>query len=98
MSSQVTQNKCQENKNRNLASKIVEEMEDHEDDVYLASGTDLTDVEGSIPGLALSFMKWALESFDFEYLLLTEDSTFVAINKVVPISFMLTTSVLNYVP
>ena len=77
---QSTQNKCQENKIRNLGAKIVEEMEDHEDDVFFAPG--LVDVEDSNPGLALSFMKWISEEWDFEYLLLAEDNSFVAINKV----------------
>ena len=57
-------------------------MEDHEDDVFFAAGSDLLDVEGSYPALALSFMKWISEEKDFEYLFLTEDTSFVAINKV----------------
>jgi hypothetical protein len=44
-----------------LAAKIVEEMEDNEDDVFFASGTDLVDVDASSPGTALAFMAWALE-------------------------------------
>jgi hypothetical protein len=36
-------------------------MEDNEDDVFFASGTDLVDVDASIPGTALAFMAWALE-------------------------------------
>ncbi len=61
VSAQATQNKCEENRNRNLAAKIVEEMEDNEDDVFFASGTDLVDVDASSPGTALAFMAWALE-------------------------------------
>ena len=82
VSAQSTQNKCQENKIRNLGLKIVEEMEDHEDDVFFAAGSDIVDVDSSIPGLALAFMKWISEEWDFEYLLLTEDISFVNINKV----------------
>ena len=82
VSSQTTQNKCQENKILNLGAKIVEEMEDHEDDVFFTPGSDLIDVEGSKPAMALSFMKWISQEKDFEYLFLTEDTSFVAINKV----------------
>jgi hypothetical protein len=57
-------------------------MEDHEDDVFFAAGSDIVDVDSSIPGLALAFMKWISEEWDFEYLLLTEDISFVNINKV----------------
>ena len=88
VSAQAVQNKCQENRNQNLAAKIVEEMEDNEDDVFFASGSgsgtgfELPDVNASVPGMALSFMSWALEELDFEYLFLTEDSSFVAVDKV----------------
>ena len=57
-------------------------MEDHEDDVFFTPGSDLIDVEGSKPAMALSFMKWISQEKDFEYLFLTEDTSFVAINKV----------------
>ena len=57
-------------------------MEDHEDDVFFSPGSDLIDVEGSKPAMALSFMKSISQEKDFEYLFLTEDTSFVAINKV----------------
>jgi hypothetical protein len=31
-------------RNRNLGAKIVEELEDHEDDVFVASGSDLVSI------------------------------------------------------
>ena len=120
-SQKVTQNRCQENKNKNIAAKLVEEYEDFDDDVFVA--TDLTDTNDSLSGALLTFIQWLsdgtedsiIESsnnigeqsngyknflyttlssiinrysrhnpINFNYLLITNEESFIAIDQVLP--------------
>ncbi len=80
VNSRETQNKCQRNKNRNLASKIVEELEDY-DDLHLVPG--VLDTEEERPRALLAFLQTALERHDFEYLVVTDDESFLAADQIV---------------
>ena len=74
-----TQNKCQENKNRNWAGKLVEEAEDF-DDVHFVP--DVTDVTENAPRALLRFLRWLVETHDFDHLLITNDEAFLAVDAV----------------
>ena len=67
-----TQNRCQENKNKNIAAKLVEEYEDFDDDVFVA--TDLTDTNDSLSGALLNFIQWLSDG--------TEDTTVESSNNI----------------
>ncbi len=75
VNSRETQNKCQRNKNRNMASKIVEELEDY-DDLHLVPG--VLDTEEARPAALLGFLEHALERFDFDFVVVTDDEAFLA--------------------
>ena len=65
-------------------TKLVEEMEDNEDDIFLAP--DLTDSDSGAALSVISYIQWLLTSSqspmpDFDYLLITQDSSFVAVDK-----------------
>lgn len=79
-----TQNKCQENKNRNMATRLVEELEDNEDDIYLA--TELTDTGENAPLAILSFLEYLSSGRSpmpyYDYILITEDSAFLALDQI----------------
>ena len=114
------QNKCQENKNKNIAAKLVEEYEDYDDDVFIAS--DLVDTDENLSAALSTFIQWLSEDVDnnnnldnnspgqgrntknllssifnsivnhysrhtpinFNYLLITSDESFVAIDQILP--------------
>ena len=77
-----TQNKCQENKNRNLQGKLVEEAEDYGDQ-YLVS--DLTDTDDNMPLAMLGLFSHVIKTFGhFEHLLVTSDDSFVAVDQLLP--------------
>ena len=63
MSSQkITQNRCQENKNKIIAAKLVEEYEDFDDDVFMAN--DVMDTNENLPTVLLTFIQWLSEGVD----------------------------------
>ena len=78
--------KClfQENKNKNLIAKLVEEMEDNEDDIYLAP--ELLDSSSAASKSILSFTSWLTSSHspvpDFDFILVTDDRAFVALDSI----------------
>lgn len=74
-----TQNKCQENKNKNLQFKMVEETEDF-DDLVLFPG--VTDTEDNIPKAMINFLDWVSKSYRFDFVLITNDEAFVAVDKI----------------
>ena len=80
-----TQNKCQEKKNKNILSKLVEEMEDNEDDIFLAP--ELTDSNLGATKSVISFLDWLVSPSslvpNFDYVLITDDTSYVALDKVV---------------
>jgi len=78
VNSKDTQNRCQHNKNRNQAAKIVEELEDN-DDFYLAP--NVYDVEEERPLAFLSFLRHALENYDFDYVVASADNAFLAADR-----------------
>lgn len=75
-----TQNKCQVNKNNNLQSRLVEENEDYAD-VYQVPG--LVDTPSNVPLASLGFIKHAVASYDFEFIALTNDRTFLAVDQLI---------------
>ena len=76
-----TQNQCQVNKNKNLQPRLVEENEDHAD-VYHVPG--LFDTPSNVPLATLGFIKHAVSTHDFEFIALTNDRTFLALDKLIP--------------
>ena len=58
----MTQNKCQENKNKNLLTKLVEEYEDFDDDVFMS--TDLMDTDENLSAALKTFILWISEGVD----------------------------------
>ncbi len=81
MGARETQNKCQANKNRNLQGKLVEEMEDFGDVLHIP---DLVDTPSNLPLAALGFFRHAIASYNFDYLVLTHDRAFLAIDQLLP--------------
>ena len=123
-----TQNRCQENKNKNLAAKLVEEYEDFDDDVFMAN--DLSDTDENLSAALSQFVQWLSDGvtssadgggdassqyqgghatstssignfltslafsiinrynhhtpINFNYLLITNDESFVAIDQILP--------------
>ena len=75
-----TQNQCQVNKNKNLQPRLVEENEDHAD-VYHVPG--LLDTPSNIPLATLGFLKHAVAKYDFEFIALTNDRTFLAVDQII---------------
>jgi hypothetical protein len=79
-----TQNKCQENKNRNTQHKLVEEMEDNEDDIYLAP--ELVDSNFGSTKSVIFLLDWLVSPHTtvptFDYVLITDDTSYVALDKV----------------
>ena len=73
-----TQNKCQLNKNKNLQPRLVEENEDHSDVVHVP---ELVDTPSNMPLAALGFLKQATAKYDFEFVALTTDRTFLAVDR-----------------
>ena len=73
-----TQNKCQLNKNKNLQPRLVEENEDHSDVVHVP---ELVDTPSNVPLAALGFLKLATAKYDFEFVALTTDRTFLAVDR-----------------
>ena len=59
----ASQNKCQESKNGNLASKLVEESEDNDDDVFVVP--DLIDTGQNLPLAIASFIRWLTAPADY---------------------------------
>ena len=80
-----TQNKCQVNKNKNILSKLVEEMEDNEDDIFMA--TELIDSISGATKSVISFLNWLVSPNslveNFDYVLITDDTSYIALDKVV---------------
>lgn len=74
-----TQNKCQENRNRQMNNKVVEETEDFDDVVFLP---EVVDVPENVPLALLGFLQWAWDKYDFEHLLITDDRSIVALDRV----------------
>ena len=76
----------QENKNRNVVNKLVEEMEDNDEDIYLAP--DLADSGSGASKSLISFVEWLTSSHspasDFDYVLVTDDQSYVALDKLLP--------------
>ena len=79
-----TQNKCQEKKNKNILSKLVEEMEDNEEDIYLAP--ELVDSNFGSTKSVISLLDWLVSPRTtvptFDYVLITDDTSYVALDKV----------------
>ena len=74
-----TQNQCQVNKNNNLQPRLVEENEDYAD-VYHVPG--LFDTPSNVPLASLGFLKHAVAKYDFEFIALTNDRTFLAVDQI----------------
>ena len=74
----------QENKNKNLLTKLVEEMEDNEEDIYLAP--ELFDSNSGSSKSFLSFLSWLSSSHspipNYDFVLITDDQSFVAIDNI----------------
>lgn len=81
VNSHDTQNKCQDNKNKNTLGKIVEEIEDHEDIIFVP---ELTDTQENVPLAFLHFAKIALERYNFDFMLVNPDDSFIAIDRLLP--------------
>ena len=75
-----TQNQCQVNKNKNLQTRLVEENEDYAD-VYHVPG--LFDTQSNVPLASLGFIKHAVARYDFEFIALTNDRTFLAVDQII---------------
>ncbi|CAB4057243.1 unnamed protein product [Lepeophtheirus salmonis] len=77
-----TQNKCHINKNENIASKLVEEVEDFDDIIFIP---DIHESTENFPQLSLAFFERIINDIpDFDYILLTNDETFIATDQVIP--------------
>jgi hypothetical protein len=81
MGARDTQNKCQFNKNLNLMPRLVEEMEDFGDVVHVP---ELSDTPSNLPLAALGFFRHAVDNYDFDYLAVTSDRAFLAIDQLMP--------------
>jgi hypothetical protein len=73
-------------KNRNIATKLVEEIEDNDEDIYLAN--NLVDTDNNAPKSILFFLTWLTSPqspmANFDFVIITDDSSFVALDKVMP--------------
>ncbi len=67
-------------------AKMVEEMEDNEEDIFFA--TELGDTKSNGPRAVLAFLQWLTSSAspmsNYDFVLITDDSAFVAIDKLLP--------------
>ncbi len=74
-----TQNKCQENRNRQMSGRVVEETEDFDDVAFF---NDVLDVTEHAPIAFLRFLQWSVDNYDFEHMIVTSDESFVALDRV----------------
>jgi hypothetical protein len=61
--------------------RLVEEMEDFGDVVHVP---ELSDTPSNLPLAALGFFRHAVDNYDFDYLAVTSDRAFLAIDQLMP--------------